>query len=64
MTVHGSSATILTDDPKTSLGMILEVARRSEATLEWLNVRQNTLEDVFLESVANGGAANGHAQSR
>ena len=64
MTVRGSAATILTDDPKMALGVILEVARRSEATLEWLNVRQNTLEDVFLQSVANGGAANGHSQPR
>ena len=64
LTVHGSAATILTEDPKRTLGVILEVARRAEATLEWLNVRQNTLEDVFLQSVANGGAANGHAQPR
>ncbi len=64
ITVHGSAATILTEDPKTTLGVVLEVARRSEATLEWLNVRQNTLEDVFLQSVANGGGADAHAEPR
>ena len=64
MTVHGNSATVLTDDPKALLATILEVSRRTDATLEWLNVRQNTLEDVFLKSVANGGAGSGDPQPR
>ena len=64
LAVRGSGATLLSDDPKATLGTILEVARRTEATLDWLNVRQNTLEDVFLRSVANGGGGNGDPQHR
>jgi ABC-2 type transport system ATP-binding protein len=59
LTVHGSAATLLTDDPKETLATILEVAGRSGAALEWLNVRGNTLEDVFLRTVTNGGNPSG-----
>ena len=62
VTVHGTSATILTDDAKTTLAAIVEIARGSGAALEWLNVRGNTLEDVFLRSVGNGGRSDGAAQ--
>ncbi len=61
VTVHGSSATLLTDDPKEVLGAIIDIAQRTGASLEWLHVRGNTLEDVFLQSVANGGGDHGHA---
>jgi hypothetical protein len=30
-----------------------------DAQLEWLNVRKNTLEDVFLKSVGGGGEGAG-----
>ena len=64
VSVHGPSATLLTDDPRTTLGRIIEIAQRTGATLDWLNVRQNTLEDVFLQSVGNGGEANGSSHDR
>ena len=62
LTVRGAAATLLTDDPKVALATILEVAGRTGAALEWLNVRGNTLEDVFLRTVSNGG--NGLGGSR
>ncbi|HTT16235.1 MAG TPA: ABC transporter ATP-binding protein [Thermoplasmata archaeon] len=62
LTVQGAAGTILTDDPKATLGTIVEVAQGTGATLEWLNVRGNTLEDVFLSSVATGGRTNGATQ--
>ncbi len=55
MNVSGASGVILTDDPKAALAEIVEVARATGAQLEWLNVRQNTLEDVFLRSVGHQG---------
>lgn len=59
MTVSGASAVLLADDPKLVLGRIVELARDSGIQLEWLNVRKNTLEDVFLHSVGEGGEAAG-----
>jgi ABC-2 type transport system ATP-binding protein len=64
LTVHGASATLLTDEPKASLGAIVDVAQRTAASVEWLNVRGNTLEDVFLRTVGNGGRSNGSALPR
>jgi len=58
VTVHGSSAVILADDPKIALAKIAELTRARGVQLEWLNVRQNTLEDVFLHSVGHRGEAN------
>ena len=58
VTVSGRSAVILTDDPKEALSKIAEVSQSRGAQLEWLNVRQNTLEDVFLRSVGHGGGNN------
>ena len=55
VTVSGSSAVILTDDPKRALSQIAELSQAHGAQLEWLNVRKNTLEDVFLHSVGHGG---------
>ena len=55
VTVSGSSAVILTDDPKLALSQIAELSQAHGAQLEWLNVRKNTLEDVFLHSVGHGG---------
>ncbi len=56
-----SSAVVLADDPKEVLAAILELARSTGAQLEWLNVRKNTLEDVFLHSVRRDGEADANA---
>lgn len=53
----GPSAVILTDDPKEALSKIAELSQVMGVQLEWLNVRKNTLEDVFLRSVGRGGEA-------
>jgi len=55
VTTQGASAVILTDDPKAALSRIAELSQRMGLQLEWLNVRKNTLEDVFLRSVGHGG---------
>jgi ABC-2 type transport system ATP-binding protein len=55
VTTSGGSAVILTDDPKEALSKIAELSQRMGVQLEWLNVRKNTLEDVFLRSVGRGG---------
>ncbi len=62
VTVEGNSAVILTDDPKAALSTIVELARARSVQLEWLNVRKNTLEDVFLKSVGHGGENGGGPQ--
>jgi len=55
VTAQQGSAVILTDDPKAALSKIVEVSQALGVQLEWLNVRKNTLEDVFLRSVGHGG---------
>ncbi len=55
LTSEGDSVVILTDDPKESLARILELSQKMGVQLEWVSVRKNTLEDVFLRSVAHGG---------
>lgn len=55
VTIQGDSAVILTDDPKGVLAEIVEVSQGTGVQLEWLNVRKNTLEDVFLQQVSHGG---------
>jgi ABC-2 type transport system ATP-binding protein len=57
VTSTGGSAVILTDDPKEALAKIVELSQAMGVQLEWLNVRKNTLEDVFLRSVNRGGEA-------
>ena len=57
LSAAGSSGVILTDDPKGALALIVDAARTAGVGLEWLNVRKNTLEDVFLRSVAREGGA-------
>jgi ABC-2 type transport system ATP-binding protein len=59
ITVSGSSAVVLTPDPKRSLAGIVELSQATGVQVEWLNVRKNTLEDVFLKSVGHGGENNG-----
>lgn len=61
VTVEGPSAVILTDEPKETLARILELSQRTGAPIEWLSVRKNTLEDVFLRSVSHGGENHGVA---
>ncbi|MGD1054904.1 MAG: ABC transporter ATP-binding protein [Nitrososphaerales archaeon] len=53
--VEGSSAIILADDPKEALQRVLELSQDTGVQVEWLNVRKNTLEDVFIGSVSRGG---------
>ena len=55
VTTSGGAAVILTDDPKEALSRIAELSQTLGTQIEWLNVRQNTLEDVFLHSVGHGG---------
>lgn len=57
VTATAGSAVILTDDPKEALAKIVELSQAMGVQLEWLNVRKNTLEDVFLRSVNRGGEA-------
>jgi ABC-2 type transport system ATP-binding protein len=61
VTVSEGSAVLLTDDPKQALSKIAELSQRLGVQLEWLNVRKNTLEDVFLRSVNRGGEPNARA---
>ena len=49
------SGLVICEDPKETLRLVLETAQRTGAPIEWLNVRKNTLEEVFLESLAAGG---------
>jgi ABC-2 type transport system ATP-binding protein len=50
--VEGSSAIILAQDPKEVLQRIMELSQNNGVQVEWLNVRKNTLEDVFIGSVS------------
>ena len=61
VTVSEGSAVILTEDPKAALSKIAELSQSQGIQLEWLNVRKNTLEDVFLHSVGHGGEPLGSA---
>jgi ABC-2 type transport system ATP-binding protein len=55
VTAQGDSAVILADDPKEVLADIVDLSGAMGVQLEWLNVRKNTLEDVFLQEVSHGG---------
>jgi ABC-2 type transport system ATP-binding protein len=48
---EGNSAVILTDDPKETLQRIMELSQATGAQVDWLNIRKNTLEDVFIGEV-------------
>ncbi|MGD0395285.1 MAG: ABC transporter ATP-binding protein [Nitrososphaerales archaeon] len=50
--VEGSSAIILVEDPKEALQRIMELSQSAGVQVEWLNIRKNTLEDVFIGSVS------------
>jgi ABC-2 type transport system ATP-binding protein len=47
----GNSAVVLVNDPKEALQRILELSQAMGVQIEWLNIRKNTLEDVFIDSV-------------
>jgi ABC-2 type transport system ATP-binding protein len=47
-----NSAMILTENPKDALQKIVELSQLSGVQVEWLNVRKNTLEDVFIDSIS------------
>jgi ABC-2 type transport system ATP-binding protein len=61
VTTNGNSAMALVDDPKTALAAIVDLAQKLGVQLEWLTVRPNTLEDVFLRSITPGEAPLGRA---
>jgi ABC-2 type transport system ATP-binding protein len=54
--VTDDSALILTENPREALRAIVELSQSTGIQLEWLNVRKNTLEDVFMDSIARSGA--------
>ena len=49
---EGNSALLLVQDPRVVLSKITELAGATGVQLEWLNIRKNTLEDVFLSTVS------------
>jgi ABC-2 type transport system ATP-binding protein len=59
ITTRGNSAVLLVDEPKGSLATVVDLAQRLGVQLEWLTVRQNTLEDVFLRSIEQGRESSG-----
>ena len=59
--VTGASASLLVDNVQASLAAIVGLAHRLGIELEWLTVRANTLEDVFLRSIGNGAGDHGAA---
>ena len=61
LTADRASAVILTDEPKETLARIIEISQRMAVPLEWLSVRKNTLEDVFLRSVSREEVNHGGA---
>jgi len=52
--VEGNSAILLVDDPKEALQRVMELSKVAGVQMEWLNIRKNTLEDVFIGSVSSG----------
>lgn len=61
LTTSGSSAVVIVEDVRATLATIVALAQRLGAQLEWVTVRPNTLEDVFLRSIGNGGIPPGRA---
>lgn len=53
----GEAGVVLTDNTKETLALILNVAKETGAQIEWLNVRKDTLEDVFIDSVSKEEAS-------
>jgi ABC-2 type transport system ATP-binding protein len=61
ITIRGNVAILLVSDPRGALATIVELVQRLGIQLEWLTVRQNTLEDVFLRSIDPGRGVSGGA---
>ena len=61
ITTRNNTAVLLVDDPKRALAGVVELSQRLGVQIEWLTVRQNTLEDVFLRSIdqSDGGGPHG-----
>ncbi len=55
LTVKDRSGILLTQEPKQALSALVELGQTRAIQFEWLNIRKNTLEDVFLNSVEPGG---------
>ncbi|HTS33367.1 MAG TPA: ABC transporter ATP-binding protein [Thermoplasmata archaeon] len=55
----GNAAVLLVEDPKEALATIVDLSQRLGVHLEWLTIRQNTLEDVFLRSIGPQGNSHG-----
>ncbi len=53
VSAQGTSAVVIVEDAKAGLAAIVALAQRLGVALEWLTVRPNTLEDVFLRSIQN-----------
>ncbi|MEM3671291.1 MAG: ABC transporter ATP-binding protein [Thermoprotei archaeon] len=49
---HEGPMQLVTSDPKAALQVLTSVAQRVGAQFDWLSVRSNTLEDVFLNSIS------------
>jgi ABC-2 type transport system ATP-binding protein len=60
LTVKDRSGILLTDQPKQTLALLVDLAQAKAIQFEWLNIRKNTLEDVFLRSVEPGGENHAH----
>jgi ABC-2 type transport system ATP-binding protein len=54
--ITNDSALILTESPRETLQKIVELSQSTGIQLEWLNVRKNTLEDVFIDSISRSGS--------
>jgi len=54
MKTSGNSAVIMVSEPKEALQTIIDLSKTSSVQIDWLNVRKNTLEDVFIGSVTRG----------
>jgi len=52
--VEGRSAILLVDDTKEALQRVMELSKVAGVQMEWLNIRKNALEDVFIGSVSSG----------
>ncbi len=49
------SASVVTDEAETTVREVMKVARERGFQLSWLNVRESTLEEAFLNAVENAG---------
>ncbi len=62
ITTRNNTAVLLVDDPKPALAGVVELSQRLGVQIEWLTVRQNTLEDVFLRSIDRSDTGGPHGR--